>query len=244
VTRLFLAGEQLTAGDRDRAALLAWRDALAEAGVLAPTEQLEAAEPASDGSQGRIVIVVREQLDHLNSLYCRAVLALETFESFDSFVDESVASGRHELAEDLAALGDASNTDVVVVPYSHAHPDQATPGPVLMTATRQLHKRLSRARLRRGEDPAYDRRAADRLLERAAAREWDDTTYWGWSKERAAEALEHFGPGNTAFAARWGSDRLDAPTLREQTRLDLAGCRPDVVSDVLTTIQQAIDDAE
>ena len=52
---------------------------------------------------------------------------------------------------------------------------------------------------------------------------------------------ERFSAGNAQFAERvWGTAWPDPPEVHPQTRFDLAGSRPVIVSDVLTTIQQAI----
>lgn len=117
------------------------------------------------------------------------------------------------------------------------------PGPVLVTATRLLHKRLSRLGAIRRR-PAVDLVAVgETMRERAAAGGWDDTTYWGWSEELAQSTQNHYGPGNATFAARaWGTPWPDAFPSLPQTPLDLASHPPTVVSDVMTTIHRLVDD--
>jgi hypothetical protein len=88
------------------------------------------------------------------------------------------------------------------------------------------------------------RRAAAQVREHAETHQWDHTSYWGWTPDGAAEVANRFRPGNAEFARHaWGTDWPDPPVLREQTRIDLAGCPPATVTDVLTTIQLAVDGA-
>ncbi len=127
------------------------------------------------------------------------------------------------------------------MPYSRTGLRSTMPGPVLVAATRLLHKRLTRVGLLRTVEPSLVLRAAGQVRERAETQGWDDTTYWGWSADLAADAIQRFQPGNAEFAERaWGTGWPDPPVLREQTRGDLASCRPPLVSDVLQTIQRAV----
>jgi hypothetical protein len=244
VTRLLVAGESPTRSDEDRERLAGWRAALVELGVTAPGEALEPVHRTTAAGPGRVIVVVREQLDHLNALYCRAVLELTTFTDFASFIISAADSRHHDLAEDLGPLLDASDTELVAVPYSRIPHGPTVPGPLLVAATRLLHKRLTRVALLKPIEPGSVVRAARQVREHAEAHEWDDTTYWGWSADLGDQAIERFRPGNAEFASRaWGTDWPDPPVLHEQTRTDLASCPPSVVSDVLTTIQKAVDGA-
>jgi hypothetical protein len=246
MTRLLVAAESLSRAVADRDQLAELRDELVRLGVASPGEELEPVDraAASAPGPGRIVVVVREQLDDLNAVYCRAVLDLETFTDFDSFVVEAIGSGHHDFAKELGPLLDAPDKDVVVVPFSRLQDGAAVPGPMLVTAMRWLNKRLTRVGALLPIDPALVVQAAAEVRQHAEAHEWDHTPYWGWSEDLANEAVEHFRPGNDQFARRaWGTEWPDPPVRRDRTRVDLAGCPPAVVSDVLTTIQQAVDGA-
>lgn len=241
MTGLLFAGEAAPRGEQDRRRVRAWRDALTRLEVTAADEPLELVDRDSALTQDRVVVAVREQLDHLNALYCRAVLALDTFAGFDSFVIERVGTGRHDLAEELGPLLDAPGTDVVAVPFSRLGDDAAPVGPVLITATRLLHKRMTRLQLADDADDAIAD-AAHRLRQRAVTRDWDTQSYWGWSPDLATEAVTRFQPGNAELAQRvWGTDWPDPPARREPTRPDLAGRPPEIVHDVLVTIQECVD---
>lgn len=241
MTGLVFAGEAPPRGERALPRLRAWREALTGLGMVASDEPLELADPSSALAQDRVVVVVREQLDHLNALYCQAVLGLQTYADFDSYVLQLVDSGRHDLTDELGPLLDASGTDVVVVPFSRLGDDEPRVGPVLVTGTRLLHKRMARLRLvDKARDGVVD--AAHRLRERAASRSWDTQPYWGWTPSLADEAVTRFRSGNAELAQRvWGTDWPDLPPQRERTRLDLAGQPPEVVHDVLVTIRDSID---
>jgi hypothetical protein len=246
MTRLLVAAESLSRAVVDRDRLAELRAELERLGVTSPGEELEPVDRAAarGPGPGRIVVVVREQLDDLNALYCSAVLGLDTFLDFDSFVVQAIGSGRHDLAEELGPLFETPDTDVVVVPYSRLQDGPVVPGPMLVTAMRWLNKRLTRVGALRPIDPALVVQAAAQVRQHAEAQDWDDTPYWGWSEDLANEAAEHFRPGNDEFARRaWGTEWPDPPVRRDRTRVDLAGCPPAVVSDVLTTIQQAVDGA-
>jgi len=68
-----------------------------------------------NGVTCRVVLVAREQLDHLNAMYCSRVLDMEVYKDFDSFVIKAVGSGRYDLAEELGALLDAPEVELVAV---------------------------------------------------------------------------------------------------------------------------------
>lgn len=241
MTGLVFAGEAPPYGDRAVLRLRAWREALTGLGVVAPDEPLELADPSFALAQDRVVVVVREQLEHLNALYCQAVLELQTHAAFVSYVIQLVASGRHDLMDEVGPLLADSGTDVVVVPFSRLDADEPSVGPVLVTGTRLLHKRMARLSLvDNAHDGAVD--AARRLRERAASGSWDTQPYWGWTPALADEAVTRFRSGNAELAQRvWGTDWPDPPPQRQRTRLDLAGQPPAIVHDVLVTIQESVD---
>lgn len=225
----------------------------------------------------KVVLVVREQLDLLNALYCRDVMALETAVSFERFITETIAGTALELGVQYAALLDDTEVQVVAVPYSQldarlpaaailaaaglpgssaledsraadAAPapvadDRWLPGPVLLTATRLLHKRLTRLGVVRRRPPEDLVAAAAVMREHAEANGWDDETFWGWSAERAAFVAGHFAPGNAIFAARaWGTPWPDVAPERAPTRQDLAAAPPHVVADAMTMIHRVVDE--
>lgn len=237
MTRLLLAGEPRSARLPDQRRLRTWHDSLARAGMVEHGDTFD--------DSGRLVIVVREQLDQLNSQYCRAVLELETYAGFDSFVADAVATGRQDLS-DAARLLDAPDPasggpGPVAVPWSRLPARAPVAGPVLVGATRLLHKRLTRLGVVRTDAAGTVRQAADALQQRATDQGWDDTTFWGWSSGPAAETIDRFRAGNAAFAKRaWGTDWPDPPPERERTRFDLAGRAPALVSDVLVAVQDAV----
>jgi hypothetical protein len=243
MTRLLVAGETPTGRKAERKRLSQLQDALLRLGVVSPGEDIEPLDLPHATGVGRTIVVVREQLDHLNALYCRAVLELTTFASFEAFVTPALDSGRHDLSH-LGSLLDAPDTELVAVPYSRIEPGPSIPGPMLVTAIRMLHKRLTRVGAVRPIQRRLVRQAAAQVREHAETHQWDHTPYWGWPPNLAAEVANRFQPGNTDFARRvWRTDWPDLPVPREQTRIDLAGCPPATVTDVLTTIQLAVDGA-
>ncbi|MGI8701255.1 MAG: hypothetical protein ACR2JU_08625 [Nocardioidaceae bacterium] len=241
-----------------------------------PTVNALRALSRDSGLTTKVVLVVREQLDLLNALYCRRVMALETSIGFESFVTDALVSGRLELDHHFAALQDASGVELVAVPYSRLEPhlpaaavleaagaagdaavtgadaaadvqaaadDRWLPGPVLLTATRLLHKRLTRLGAVR-KRPAEELGAAVAMLRhRATDAAWNEVPFWGWSQDLAATAEQHYRSGNDSFAARvWGAPWPDVAPSRPQTRQDLASEPPAVVSDVMTMIHRAVDE--
>lgn len=228
------------------------------------------------GLSTKVVLVVREQLQLINEMYCNQVMRLETSASFASFVGETVASAGLELGDQFTALQDSPGIDVFAVPYSRfdghvaagvvlaaaglseepaltstmatatrgsASGSTALPGPVLVTALRLLHKRLTRLGVIRRRPTDQLLAAATVMRERARAEAWDDATFWGWSEELATSAQQHYRPGNEVFAARaWGTVWPDAAPARQQTRLDLPSEPPSRVSDVITMIHRVVDE--
>lgn len=116
------------------------------------------------------------------------------------------------------------------------------PGPVLIAATRLLHKRLIRLGVVQTRRQGALVRATTRLRRHAQESGWDDSEYWGWSPELAAVATAAFAEGNTEFAARaWGTAWPDTPAPRPAATLDLPTQSPALVVDVMSTIQEVID---
>lgn len=80
---------------------------------------------ADNGAECTVVLVVREQLDLLNALYCQQVLAMETYAGFERFVTKAVDSGLYHYAQGFRALLDAEDVDLVAVPYSRLDSSRA-----------------------------------------------------------------------------------------------------------------------
>lgn len=226
----------------------------------------------------RVVLVVREQLELLNALYCQQVMRMETSIGFDAFVTETIASTTLDLGGQFTTLLDDTEIQLVAVRFSQldeqlpaagildaarlpggeaiaesrtvtgteeepAAVEDALPGPVLLTATRLLHKRLTRLGVVRKRSAADVVAAAAVMRVRAATAGWDSEPFWGWSTERAASMAAEFAAGNAVFAARaWGTAWPDAPPSRQQTRQDLAAANPVVVSDAMTMVHRVVDE--
>jgi hypothetical protein len=117
-----------------------------------------------------------------------------------------------------------------------------SPGPVLLAATRLLHKRLIRLGLARDRRPMVFNRAVGLLRANARVNGWDHDEFWGWSAELAASTAESFRHSNAEFAAgAWRSDWPDPPPSRPQTKADLASRSPGVVADVMDSVQRAVE---
>lgn len=226
----------------------------------------------------KVVLVVREQIELLNALYCQRVMGMETSIGFDAFVMETIASTTLDLGGQFTALLEDTDIQLVAVPYARLEAqlpaaailraaglpgeaaitesrtatgtdvapiadDTALPGPVLLTATRLLHKRLTRLGVVRKRSAAEIVDAAAVLRERAATAGWDAEPFWGWSAERAASMAAEFAAGNALFAARaWGTAWPDPPPTSEQARQDLAAADPAIVSDAMTMIHRVVDE--
>lgn len=245
MTVIFLPGEPKPAKGAARARAEVWRGELLRLDVVTPDEPLELVSRPGAATSGRVVVVVRDQLEQLNDLYCRAVLDLETYRSFEPFLDKALASPVHDLGRQVGRVLDAPTADAVVIPASRltqGWPEgQPLPGPVLMSAIRVFHKRLTRMSLVKRRTASAIVKATTDLRMRAAEQAWDDESFWGWPAARAAEVAEHFRAGNEAFAQRvWGSAWPEPSPVHEQSSIDLASKPPRIVADVMTSIQQAI----
>lgn len=116
-------------------------------------------------------------------------------------------------------------------------------GPVVIAATRLLHKRLSRLGVVELRDRAVLVAAAAQLQDRSRVEHWDDTGYWGWTPALTATVTSLFAASNAALADRvWGTAWPDPTPERTQTRFDFAGADPRLVADVMTTIQHIVDE--
>jgi hypothetical protein len=217
-----------------------WRDAVIGLGVTAANDALEIVSSESALEHERVVVVVREQLDQLNDRYCRAVLRTFKADGFEAYVDRRLRSGRRNLMQLLQPVLDAPDVEVIGVPFSRLGDETWTAGPVLITATRLLYKRM--IRLGHGKDSAAAATAVRQLRSRAAEQAWDTESYWGWSPDFAASTAATFQTSNAELAQRlWGSEWPDSPVRRDETPQDLARHPTRVVNDVLQTIQDCID---
>lgn len=246
MTDLVVVGESPSTLQADPHRLGRLTTALRDRGLLPAGESLtpvspRQAEQSEDAATSRVV-VVHEQLAHLNALYCQAVLSGEVVSGFDVFAKRRVDSGRHDYGGRLLDLLDEPGA--VAVPAGRLGPGDPLPGPVLVGAIRILHKRLRHVQREQQDGPDPLAAAIADLMSRATDHSWDSIEFWGWQPAEADRAAEHFAPGNAEFAERaWGTEWPDPAPSRDQTRIDLAGSDPAVASDVFESIQHAVDSA-
>jgi hypothetical protein len=228
----------------------------------------------SAGATPKVVLTLREQLDMVNSAYCRQVAGLETSEPFESYARKTIDSGVYNYARTFRALLDSDEIAFAPIPFSRLDaeeparsvlreagvPDElvrALPrleandplrddgdveiGPLLLAATRLLHKRLVRLELTTTRKPQALQRTARRLANRAQEGGWDDRAFWGWTPERAAETSKAFRHSNAEFAAgAWRSDWPDPPHDRPQAVIDIADVSPALVVEVMDAVQLTV----
>lgn len=225
-----------------------------------------AAVAAAEGLDVRVVVVVREQVGYINSLYCHRVLNLETARSFAEFAETSVPAHRFDYVASFGAMADTPGLELVAVPYPDlrakgagravaeaggidiamsAGPGAemaADPGPVLIGATRLLHKRLRRLNVFHELGKARLRPLVEQLSEHAVETGWDSTTFWGWDASLRRTIEEEYGPSNDVFAEFvWSGAWHEAWSSGRPRRVDLADLEPDVLRDVFTTVEALLD---
>lgn len=232
-------------------------DALASPDQAARLTALATAE----GLEVRVVVVVREQVGYINSLYCHRVLNLDTARSFAEFAETSVPAHRFDYVASFGAMADTPGLELVAVPYADlrekgagravaeaaglsltspwtgtaAAPD---PGPVLIGATRLLHKRLRRLNVFHELGKARLRPLVDQLAGRAVESGWDSTSFWGWDVGLRRRIEEEYAPSNDVFAEFvWGGPWQEPWSSGRPRRVDLAELEPTVLRDVLTTVE-------
>ncbi|MGI8701251.1 MAG: hypothetical protein ACR2JU_08605 [Nocardioidaceae bacterium] len=248
-----------------RAALLS-SDALSDA-LTSPEQAATLSRLATSfGVDVRVVVVVREQVGYINSLYCKRVLALESARSFAEFATTSVPAHRFDYVASFGAVADTDGVDLVAVPYpdllsvgagtavlraagldgtglpAETAAPAPVPGPVLVGAARLLHKRLRRLSMFHEHGKARLRILVDRLAQRAAAASWESTTFWGWdvALRRAVEA--EYGASNEMFAEFvWGTPWQEPFSTGKPQRVDLADLEPAVLHDVLTSVDTLVE---
>ncbi len=243
-------------------------DVLADA--LSSPEEVTALAAVSGrvGVDVRVVVVVREQVGYLNSLYCKRVLGLDTARSFAEFATEPVPAHRFDYAASFGAVADTDGVDLVAVPYpdlqscgaaeavlraagiDKTEPDLAgdragpapVPGPVLIGATRLLHKRLRRLGMFHEHGKPRLRTLVDRLAQRAAQRSWDTTAFWGWDAGLRRAVAEEYGASNELFAEFvWGTPWPEPFSTGRPQRTDLADLEPAVLHDVLRFVDGLVE---
>lgn len=207
-----------------------------------------------------IVLVVRDQLSLLNSVYLQRVKSLTLMPSFSEYVDRSLALGRFDLERSFAQWYDSDRVrfcaipfsallsgdllqnllavtgveipgDDVVVPESSINPSL---GPVGVEAAHLLSRYLH------GRYPDFSwRDPVGRRLHRNAGVQsrrhgWCDDDFWGWSPELAARAEAHYRVSNNRFAeAVWGTRWPEAmPVDRPEASAVLEDLSPRTVERV------------
>lgn len=247
-------------------------DALSDA-LTSPQEVSALVERASAaGLEVRVVVVVREQIGYINSLYCRRVLGLETARSFLEFATTSVPAHRFDYVAAFGALADTPGVELVAVGYpavlatgggravleaAGLSPDAlaalpaegtAVPepaGPVLVGAVRLLHKRLRRQGGFNEHGKPRLRVVADQLAAHAVSAGWDSEPFWGWDPGLRRRIEEEYKPTDDIFAQFvWGTDWPEPWSAGKPNRADLADLRPPVLRDVFETIQRLLNDLE
>lgn len=218
-----------------------------------------------------VVVVLRDQVGYLNELYCDRVSTLQMARDFGTFAAAPQPLDRFDYAAALSPVLEAGGATLTAIPHSSrrdglqaleilraagAAPEavdalppgpgrRTLPGPVLMAASRLLFKRAWRLGLVKTLPRGRLMGAARSLREHAAGESWDTVEFWGWTSEARDEAVRRYQPGNDALASRlwgrsWGEDWADG-TYAEA---DLASCPPDVVVDILGTVDTLVKDLQ
>lgn len=228
-----------------------------------------AAAARREGLDITVVVVVREQIGYLNTLYCRRVLSLDTARSFTQFIAKASPAHRFDYVASFGSLADTEGIRLAAVPYPDvvehgsarsvldaagvpdevmdALPDDwqrqsGPPGPVLIGAVRLLHKRLRRQQLFEARGPRGLLPLVDRLRALARAHEWDTTAYWGWDPTDRRDAMRDFEAGNEAFAQFvWGTPWPEQWSTGRPERVDLPALNPPLLREVITTVESLVD---
>lgn len=252
----------------DARALLLSSDALSDA-LTSPEEAAGLADMARElGLDVRVVVVVREQIGYINSLYCKRVLAMETARSFTEFATTSVPAHRFDYVASFGAVADTDGVDLVAVPYPRlvsagagrvvleaaglkdcadvlpvdTVSPAALPGPVLIAATRLLHKRLRRMGMFHEHGKARLRNLVDRLGQRAVDVGWESTAYWGWDVALRRGVEEEYAATNDLFAEFvWGTPWEEPFSTGRTQRFDLADLEPPILHDVLRMVDGLVE---
>lgn len=256
------------AKDSGARVVLVSADTLTDA-LTSPAEAAALARTARElGVAVRVVVVVREQVGYINSLYCRRVLSLDTARSFAEFATTSVPAHRFDYVASFGAVADTDGVDLRAVPYPdlrspgagravlhaagldvgetelavHGTGPAPLPGPVLVGATRLLHKRLRRLGMFHEHGKPRLRTLVDRLTQRARDGSWDMTTYWGWDGALRRAVEDEYSASNDVFAEFvWGTPWGEPFSGGRPQRVDLADLDPAVLHDVLTSVDELVE---
>jgi hypothetical protein len=262
----------IVARAKDRAAEVALfsSDTIGDA-LASPAEAARLATLGTElGLAIRVVVVVREQIGYINSLYCHRVLALDSARSFAEFTRAAVPAHRFDFVASFGAIADTPGIELVAISYPElvsrgtaavvaaAGVDPARldvsfpglrdrdllPGPVLVAAARLLHKRLRRLNAFDEQGREVLRRHAAALAEHARVAGWDDSVYWGWDGPMRRAAIEEYEASNAAFAEFvWKAPWPEPWSSGPQVRTDLADLDPAVLHDLLTTVDRLVEQA-
>jgi hypothetical protein len=260
------------AREQEAEILLVSSDLLADA-LASPDEAGRlAVRAANEGLEVRVVVVVREQVGYINSLYCRRILNLDTARGFAEFSALAVPAHRFDYVASFGAIADTTGLDLIALSYPEVRtagagravveaaglsagvPDfllpadsafEPLPGPVLIGATRLLHKRLRRLNSFHEQGKGPLRPLAHKLAVRAHEAGWDDSEYWGWDAPLRRRVMEEYADSNDAFAEFvWGTPWPEPWSTGRARRADLADLDPPVLHDVLTTIDDLVRQAD
>ncbi|MDX6296844.1 MAG: hypothetical protein QOI51_701 [Nocardioidaceae bacterium] len=216
----------------------------------------------------RVVVVVREQIGYINSLYCNRVRNLETARSFAAFATDPTPAHRFDYVATFGAIADTDGVDLVAIPYPELRSKQAgravleaagvsgdvidglppvadqaepTPGPVLIAATRLLHKRLRKlGRVSERGRPLL-RTLSEGLAARATEQAWDSQTFWGWDTALRRSVELELAESNEMFADFvWGTPWPEPLSVARPRRHDLADLEPPVLHDVFATVERLV----
>jgi hypothetical protein len=246
-------------------------DLLSDA-LVSPEEATQLANrAAAEGLDVRIVVVVREQVGYINSLYCKRIMNLETARGLDEFAALATPAHRFDYVASFGAIADTPGLELVAIPYPELLakgagraiveaaaptapiPDSLgpsesafdpTPGPVLLAATRLLHKRLRRLNAFHEQGKAPLRPYTQKLKERAEKAGWDTHGYWGWTPAESAAVQQEYSESNAAFAEFvWGSEWTEPAEEGRLNRADLPDLAPALLRGVLTTVDKLVQEA-
>jgi hypothetical protein len=252
-------------------AVLFSSDILADA-LASPDQAAVLAEMgAAERLDVRVVVVVREQIGYINSLYCQRVLNLDTVRSLAEFAAMAVPAHRFDYVASFGAIADTAGLELVAIPYpdlrakgagravleaaglGSATPDtmrmseaafEPVPGPVLVGATRLLHKRLRRLNSFHEQGRPRLRVLAEQLAARAGEAGWDTTQFWGWDAAVRRAVEDEYRDSNAVFADFvWGTPWPEPWSGGRPQRVDLADLDPPVLREVLTTVDELVDSA-
>lgn len=219
----------------------------------------------------RVICFVREQIGFINHLYTRRMLNLDTARGFQEFVSDPVPPHRFDYAASYGTVADTAGLELTALPYPEmleqgptrlllrtmglddalvsALPDvgatvDGDPGPVLVAATRLLHKRLRRNKMFELRSKPELRALARRLRDICEEQDWDAGTFWGWDDQSAADAAEEYHLSNDLFAEFvWGREWQEPFSAAVQHVTDLPSLPPELVREIVDTVDGLVKDA-